>query len=318
MELPFTVNGIKAYFAADASFDTSKIAESQAYVLDADGWNLYLRNAVSESLNNVRIESGMPRLKAVCNLRAEKIPYSLIRKVGRFFTEIHKLYKSEAVGYLYYSQSKGWLFWPPDQTATTAHCKYGEPAAITGYRVAGTIHSHGGMSAFHSGTDEKDEANFDGIHITIGKVDEVRHDLALSIVCGGQRYKCTEEQLISGFGDATVPNEWLEAVKQPPVAQPAPAVFTRVSDTRVGSGFRIGYWSQELNRWIPAEQEPDTSTNPLEAQTAHYEHIYTPEEWDKLSRAEKKAIKKAQKKQDDEGSGLLAFLDSRRFDGMGG
>src|ERR1017187_2055796 len=46
MELPFTVNGIKAYYANDANFDTSKIAESQAYVLDADGWNLYLRNNI--------------------------------------------------------------------------------------------------------------------------------------------------------------------------------------------------------------------------------------------------------------------------------
>src|ERR1039458_9597773 len=217
MELPFTVNGIKAYYANDASFDTGKIAESDAYVLDADGWNLYLRNNISESLNNVRVEAGMPRLKAMCNLRSEKIPYALIRKVGKFFTEVYKLHKSEAVGYLYYSPTLGWLFWPPEQTTTTAHCKYGEPAAIDGYQVAGTIHSHGSMSAFHSGTDKDDEANFDGIHITIGKVDEVRYELALSVVCGGVRYKVAEEQLISGFGDTMVPSEWLEAVKQPAV-----------------------------------------------------------------------------------------------------
>lgn len=39
-----------------------------------------------------------------------------------------------------------------------------------GFRIIGTIHSHGNMNAFHSGTDDNDEYNFDGLHITIGKV----------------------------------------------------------------------------------------------------------------------------------------------------
>lgn len=288
MELPFTVNGIKAYYADADDFNLSQIRESQAYVLDADGWNLYLRNNVSESLNNVKVE-GTPRLKAVCTLRSEKIPYSLIRKVGAFFSEIHRMHKSEAVGYLYYAPSKGWLFWPPPQTATTAHCKYGEPAVMEGYRVAGTIHSHGSMSAFHSGTDEKDEANFDGIHITIGKVDEIRHDLALSVVCGGVRYKCSEDALISGFGDVSVPEDWIDAVKRPePVSkQPAPASYTYV-DSRVS-----GY-------------------TPPAAPTG-YQHVYNAEDWAKMSKEQRKAIKKAQKRQDAEGAGLLSFFDRRRY-----
>jgi hypothetical protein len=319
MELPFTVNGIKAYYAESDAFDTGKIPENQAYVLDADGWNLYLRNHISESLNNIPkgIESGMVRLKAVCTLRLEKIPYSLIRKVGKFFTEIHKLYKSEAVGYLYYAPQRGWQFYPPEQTATTAHCKYGEPMAIEGYRVAGTIHSHGAMSAFHSGTDEADEANFDGIHITIGKVDEVRYDLALSVVCGGVRYKCTEEQLISGFGETTVPTEWMNAVKQPSATPhyPGAATFTRVTDTRAGGGYRAGHWDREQNKWIEADPSGG-NTNPLST-TANYQHVYTDEEWAKLSKAQKKEIKKRQKQQDAEGSGLLSFLDARRFGGLG-
>jgi hypothetical protein len=39
-----------------------------------------------------------------------------------------------------------------------------------GYRVMGTIHSHSNFSAFHSGVDDNDEENFDGLHITIGNV----------------------------------------------------------------------------------------------------------------------------------------------------
>jgi len=40
----------------------------------------------------------------------------------------------------------------------------------SGYTVYGTIHSHCDFAAFHSGVDDADETNFDGIHITIGNV----------------------------------------------------------------------------------------------------------------------------------------------------
>lgn len=38
-----------------------------------------------------------------------------------------------------------------------------------GFAVFGTIHSHCDFGAFHSGTDDEDEADFEGLHITIGK-----------------------------------------------------------------------------------------------------------------------------------------------------
>lgn len=39
-----------------------------------------------------------------------------------------------------------------------------------GYSIFGTIHSHCDFSAFHSGTDNADELDFDGLHITVGHV----------------------------------------------------------------------------------------------------------------------------------------------------
>lgn len=39
-----------------------------------------------------------------------------------------------------------------------------------GYELIGTIHSHCDFAAFHSGVDDADEINFDGLHITIGKL----------------------------------------------------------------------------------------------------------------------------------------------------
>lgn len=39
-----------------------------------------------------------------------------------------------------------------------------------GWRIFGTIHSHCNFNAFHSGVDDADEKEFDGLHITIGNV----------------------------------------------------------------------------------------------------------------------------------------------------
>lgn len=39
-----------------------------------------------------------------------------------------------------------------------------------GYVIYGTIHSHCNFGAFHSGVDDNDEIQFDGLHITIGNV----------------------------------------------------------------------------------------------------------------------------------------------------
>ncbi len=49
--------------------------------------------------------------------------------------------------------------------------QYYQKLTAEGYVLYGTIHSHCDFSAFHSGIDDSDELNFDGLHITIGNVD---------------------------------------------------------------------------------------------------------------------------------------------------
>lgn len=39
-----------------------------------------------------------------------------------------------------------------------------------GYEIYGTIHSHSNFAAFHSATDDADEKDFEGLHITVGHV----------------------------------------------------------------------------------------------------------------------------------------------------
>ena len=219
-----TVNALPVYSALAEDFKLADIPVAVAYLLDATGWKLYRRNVLSEAVIEVKTLDGCCKLKDTCYLRFEhKIPRALIEQVSAFFTAIYRRDKSEAAGYLYYNASdaerRWWQFVPPDQTATGASCNYDAAPRIEGWLLAGTIHSHGSMSAFHSGTDHKDETHFDGVHITIGKVDEHTPEFANSIVVQGTRFTCKHEQLIEDFAPtAAIPAAWLAAVKEKPPA----------------------------------------------------------------------------------------------------
>lgn len=225
MEPILLVNGIfPAYYAGADGFDPEAIQENLAYVIDGKGWKLFKRNGVSTSLISVSEVSGLRELETSIQFTATKIPLDLIRRVTAFFRAVYIAQKSEAVGYLFYSPTSGeWDFVPPAQTAGPASAKYGSPSRREeGWVVAGTIHSHASMSAFHSGTDHHDEEGFDGVHITIGRLDSVP-EFSCSLVVQGVRRMFEASDLIDGMAPAdAVPAAWLEAVKEPAPRLPGP------------------------------------------------------------------------------------------------
>jgi hypothetical protein len=54
-----------------------------------------------------------------------------------------------------------------DGIETCPHC---ETATMVPFRFYGSLHSHGSMGAFHSGTDDEHELSQQGFHITVGRV----------------------------------------------------------------------------------------------------------------------------------------------------
>ena len=81
------------------------------------------------------------------------------------------------------------IFQDPEAKALMirAHEEY-QKLINAGYVLYGTIHSHCNFSAFHSGTDDRDEIEFDGLHITIGNVNS-GWTFATRIVAGGAFFK---------------------------------------------------------------------------------------------------------------------------------
>lgn len=199
----------------------------QAWVIDGSGWKLSKRSVFATSLISVSKVEGMTVLDGVFHLQAAKIPEDLFRRVVAFFKEVYQLHKSEAAGLLVYQPSSAhWDFVVPTQQTSGASARYGDshdPREACkewldrAYVLAGTIHSHGSMSAFHSGTDDKDEEQFEGIHITVGRVDQVP-EYAVSAVVGGKRLKFDSISALVEMAHPTsaVPSQWLQAVKGEP------------------------------------------------------------------------------------------------------
>lgn len=58
-----------------------------------------------------------------------------------------------------------------------------------GWLYFGTVHHHCNASAFQSGTDETNEKNQHGIHITVGGMDKTHHDLHVRFYLKDSRYE---------------------------------------------------------------------------------------------------------------------------------
>lgn len=213
----FMINGIfPAYYGGETGFTVDQITENLAYVIDNAGWKLFKRNGVSIALIPVDKVSGVNAVAPYIDFTAKKIPYSLIEKVVAFFKAVYQKYQSEAVGYLYYNcTSFEWDFVVPKQSASAAHASYQGAPQKAGWQCAGTIHSHGSMSAFHSGTDDKDEENFDGVHITVGQVSNLNPEFSCSLVIQGERQKFEIWDLVDGFPRTEAPTDWVNSVKLP-------------------------------------------------------------------------------------------------------
>lgn len=112
------------------------------------------------------------------------------REVQAFFQWVYDTSKSEAQVRCYLNQEKKmWRFWAfPQQEGTgmttqeipeqcDTECQKVGLHSTKGWIEGGSIHSHCSATAWQSSVDSSNEQTKNGVHITIGKVDKVEHDL---------------------------------------------------------------------------------------------------------------------------------------------
>ena len=137
------------------------------------------------------IKSGQGRL----DYTGPKFAPAMWHQVLSFFRWTHKEMASESQVRLYVNTRLGrWGAWAFPQEARTGMSAReiatpetpeqaverfaswdSEPSADWLYFA--TVHHHCAASAFQSGTDEANERNQDGLHLTVGRMDADRHDL---------------------------------------------------------------------------------------------------------------------------------------------
>ncbi|MBI4118990.1 MAG: Mov34/MPN/PAD-1 family protein [Parcubacteria group bacterium] len=180
------------------------VPRETCYVVTRDGVFLHKLNGLVESLIRVEgicfLESVEP--KAILHL--PKIPAVTMARALVFFRQIHKKMDSEANLMVHYRPDrKKYRLACPLQEVSMASVDYGAEERLEGYQLVGTVHSHNRMSAFHSGTDKIDESCFDGLHITIGSLDQFpKFSISCSVVVNGQRFKIEPEEIVNGIDKA--------------------------------------------------------------------------------------------------------------------
>lgn len=190
-----TWNGIPFFFANNQS-DISNIIKvfnlTHFYILGTSmeydtttkkqydaGVKLFLvvNNTLGVSVQHV-YGTPLANITQGTKLSLPKIPRKMIASIDALFRETHRLNQTEAIVILTYDTSKtgaeGWAYVVPEQTNTGGHCDY-KPESVAEKLpndttiIVGTAHSHPGMKAYKSDTDQKDQlAAGDGIHMTFG------------------------------------------------------------------------------------------------------------------------------------------------------
>jgi hypothetical protein len=125
------------------------------------------------------------------------MPYELYQKIIRFFEWSQKEHKSEALVHLYYNdKTEEWMAWAPPQRSMGMtvkslddHENFKQSSEFKGFIKIGTAHHHCTTSAFQSGTDSNDECTGNGLHYTIGKLDEAKYDTHFRAVFNGNMQK---------------------------------------------------------------------------------------------------------------------------------
>jgi hypothetical protein len=141
-----------------------------------------------------------------------KIPYALWQQARGFCLWTQAEFKSEGMVLFFFDEVKGWAVWaPPQITAgmtveTNADCKeYKEQRALLPELMLGSLHHHCTSKAFSSGVDKADEMHKDGIHFTLGKLDESMLDIHARFV-----FKKTEH--VVNYLNWVEPPEWINAI----------------------------------------------------------------------------------------------------------
>jgi hypothetical protein len=265
---------------AGPSLETASLP---AFVVARDGLYLRKRSLLGLSQTKVGRVAHLPEGREFVDYALPKVPQDLMARAVGFFRAVYRLHRTEAAVLLTWRDGSFDLA-VPDQKVSSVSVKFdlSDGDVSSGSRLVGTMHSHGGFTAYASSTDEDDEAELDGLHIVVGDFDRRRLGYSAAIVVDGIRFTLKTGQLIERPRRLVEPpDDWLRKVKlAPPPRRPSkkPSIseylargfkpsdpiskpsrreledcLDRAGKMATGLGYRLSYWLVPVS--APTEPE---------------------------------------------------------------
>jgi hypothetical protein len=197
--------------------------EGNFYALTRDGLKISKDTGIFKAVVPANSAKFLADVEFVPKLKLPKIPPMIIARAWRFFQAVFDEYRTESELMLMYNRHlKMYDLWCPQQTVSYAGVDYNMSTELQAsqerqygdnwnpdqtaseWEVVGTIHSHADFSPYHSGVDHHDERGMDGVHITIGYVDDEEYcSLCASVMIQGKRWSLPPENIAVGLERTT-------------------------------------------------------------------------------------------------------------------
>lgn len=147
----------------------------------------------------------------------DRVPARIISQATDFFRKVYDKFGTEAeVIITMHNDTKEFRLFIPYQRTNGAGVKsIFEPTHIDkNYSVVGTLHSHCHFSAFHSGTDSGDAADMDGVHFTIGMLQNDPPQIVAMVAMSKKEFHFHKVDEIAelDFHADTAPDWWMNYV----------------------------------------------------------------------------------------------------------
>ena len=202
-----------------------QITDDYCYMLGSNGFFVKKKNVAFNALQpyfskdkDAKEVHGLYKIEAVTTILLPNMTSKFVKTFLDFFRYCYNEHKAEGFLYLYFNpDTKKYDVKPAEQEVSGAHIEYGEmPDPEPGFKPVGTMHSHGNMGAFHSSTDHNDQTEFDGIHITVGKIDTAAPEFDIKLYVTGQSFKVKPEHILPKMHVPKLdfPEEWKTSVKK--------------------------------------------------------------------------------------------------------
>ncbi len=178
------------------------LAAPEGYILGREGPFMRRDHPLFSAVVRLPEISFLPDIKPFLVWRVPRIPWDVFARVLRLFIEVYEIQRTEAVLHLYYHpRGKKFKVVVKEQLRITGGTAAADPnTQLFGFVFLGSIHSHAGFEAFHSGTDQASEAKLDGLHIVVGNLNSRgNYSISAVITASGNRFPVNPEEVIENL-----------------------------------------------------------------------------------------------------------------------